>query len=87
MQALVYEILQCIIHKPMARHASFTYELGAVDAYPKMGPHARAIGADMPSMGSAFVDHLQKLGVKRWFRRSLKAWAVMFMAASLQAFL
>ena len=58
-QALVNEILQCIIHKPMACHAALACKDGAGNAYPEVGAETFRVGTHMAGMGRAFVEYLQ----------------------------
>ena len=64
MQALVNEILQCIIHKPVARHAAFAYESRAGDANPKVGAETLDVGTYVACMLGALVDNFQVCGLK-----------------------
>ena len=58
-QALVNEILQCIIHKPVTRHAALTCKEGAGNTHPKVGAKAGCVGARVASVVCAFVKYLQ----------------------------
>ena len=64
MQALVNEILQCIIHKPVARHAAFARKSRAGDANPKVGAKTLGIGTHMACMLGALVGNFQVRGLK-----------------------
>ena len=61
---LVDEILQRIIHKPMACHAGFASEQRGADTHPEMAPESRAIGAGMACMGGTFVQHFEVAGLQ-----------------------
>lgn len=56
---LGYEILQCIIHKPVAGHAAFAIKGGAGNAHPKMRAKALIIRAHVARVGGAFVQHVE----------------------------
>ena len=58
-QPLGNEILQCIIHKPMARHAALACESRAGDADAEMGTKTFCIGTHMARMRSAFVQYFE----------------------------
>jgi hypothetical protein len=55
MQALVNEILQRIIHKPVPRHPRNALKLGTANAHPKVRTKARVIRPHMACMGSALI--------------------------------
>ena len=58
-QALGDEILQCIIHKPMARHAALASESRAGDADTEVGTKTFCIGTHMARMRSAFIQYFE----------------------------
>jgi hypothetical protein len=64
MDTLVDEILQRIIHKPVARHPCQGIESRASNADSEVGSLSAAIGAGMPGMGCALIQNLQGLGVE-----------------------
>ena len=53
--------LECIIHKPMGRHAAEAGKGRPADAHPEVGAIAEAVGSGVAGMGGAFVDDLQHL--------------------------
>lgn len=59
MQAFINEILQCIIHKPVARHAAFARKGGTGDTDPKMTAKALGVGTRVACMRGTFVDHFE----------------------------
>ena len=59
MQPLVNEILQCIIHKPVARNAALAIKQGRSHTHPKVRAGALCIGARMTGVCGTFVNHLQ----------------------------
>ena len=59
MQPLVNEILQCIIHKPVARNAAFALKHRAGHTHPKVRTGTLCIGSGMTGMCGTFVDDLQ----------------------------
>jgi hypothetical protein len=62
-QALVGELLQGIIHKPMLGHAAQALKNPSPDAHPKMCAMTRPIRARMTGMVGAFIKHLQGKGL------------------------
>jgi hypothetical protein len=58
-QPLVYEILHCIIHKPVAGHAAFAVKGGAGNTHPKMRAKALFIRAHVARVGGAFVQYVE----------------------------
>ena len=64
MQALVDEILHCIIHKPMPCYAADPGESRTCNADSKMAAIALGIGAGMTCMRSAFVNHFKMRGLQ-----------------------
>ena len=64
MQALVDEILHCIIHKPMPGNAADPGESRTCNADSKMAPIALGIGAGMAGVRGAFVDHFKMRGLQ-----------------------
>ena len=71
-QPLIDKILQCIIHKPMARHAALAHEGGAVNTNPEVGAPALIVGTRMASMRCAFINHLQLRGMKPVYQLPLQ---------------
>jgi hypothetical protein len=61
--ALGYENVQRIIHKPVPGDPRQTRKLWAGNAHAEMRPVARITGTCMPSMGGALVNHLQLAGL------------------------
>lgn len=59
-QALVNEILQCIIHKPVACHAALACKGRAGDAHPKVSTETFCVGARVTRMGRALVKYLKE---------------------------
>ena len=68
MQALVNEILQCIIHKAVARNAALAIKQGRSHTHAKVRAGTLCIGARMAGVRSTFVNHLQG----RWFEHGLQ---------------
>ena len=64
MQALVNEILHCIIHKSVARHAALACKDGAGDTHPKVRAKTLYIGTCVTGMGRALVEYFQMGGRK-----------------------
>ena len=56
MQALVDEILHCIIHKPVAGHPALAGKRRAGNANPKVRAESLRIGTGMAGMRCAFVQ-------------------------------
>ena len=63
-QALVNEILQCIIHKPVACHTALACKNGAGNAYPEVGAETFRVGTHVAAMRRAFVEYLKMGGRK-----------------------
>ena len=63
-KALINEILHCIIHKPVARHATLACKRGAGNADAKVRAKALFIGPRMARMGGTFVQHFEVCGMK-----------------------
>ena len=64
MQALVDEILHCIIHKPMSRHPADPGKGRTRNADPKMAAKTFGVGAGMASVRGAFVNHFKMRGLQ-----------------------
>jgi hypothetical protein len=64
MQALVYEILQRIIHKAVALNAANSSKKGRGNAHPHVGAHAAVIGPNVAGVLRTFVDHTQLRGLQ-----------------------
>ena len=64
MQALIDEILHCIIHKPMSRHAADPGKSRTRNADSKMAAKTFGVSARVPGMRSAFVDHFKMRGLQ-----------------------
>ena len=60
MQTLVDEILQCIIHKPMALHPGQSGQSVTAQTDPKMRASAGHMGPGMSGMRRTFIDDLEK---------------------------
>lgn len=59
MQALIDEILHCIIHKPMTGDTAFAGKRRAGNTHPKVRAKALRIGACMAGVGGAFIKHFK----------------------------
>ena len=70
MQTLIDEILHCIIHKPMAGHATLSGKGRAGDTDAKVRAEAFCVGACMARVGSAFVKHFARAGVQEFLKAS-----------------
>ena len=56
--ALVHEIVQRIIHKPVALYAAFAHKVVRPDAYPKVGAKVGSVRAHMARVLVAFINDL-----------------------------
>ena len=63
-QALVYEILHCIIHKAMPCHPALACKNRAGNADTKVTAKTLRVGACMACVRCAFVDDLKMCGLK-----------------------
>jgi len=61
---LVDKILQRIIHKAMLGHAGFSGKKRRSNAHPEMGAKTGSVGASVPGVGGAFIDHFELLGLQ-----------------------
>lgn len=59
MQALIDEILHCIIHKPVACHAALARKRRAGNANAEVRTKSLRVRASMAGMGGAFVEHFK----------------------------
>jgi len=58
-QALVGELLQGIIHKPVFGHSAQALKNPSPNSHPKMRSLTRAVGARVASVGGAFINDLE----------------------------
>jgi len=65
MQPLVNEILQCIIHKPVARNAAFAIKQRTGHTHPEVRAGALCVGSRMTGVCGTFVNHLQCRGLEQ----------------------
>ena len=75
-KALIDEFLQCIIHKPVARHAALARKHRTGNADPKMSPKTQAIRTSVPRMSSTLVEYFQMARLQYFPESAFKFMAV-----------